>query len=75
MQKAERELIEEKFKGVHALLQANFDVVNSELAHIKEQTTKTNGRLTCVEAETRVVRFFSKKPIYLILTQIRFRRK
>lgn len=67
MQKAERELIEEKFKGIYALIQSNFDVVNTELRHIKEQTTKTNGRVTCLEGETKVVRFFYKKPIFLAL--------
>lgn len=48
----QKELIETKFDGVHALIQSNFDVMNIELRYIKEQVTKTNGRVTKLEEES-----------------------
>jgi len=50
------ELIEEKIKGVYAIIQANADIqheVNSKmlksLDRIETQVTKTNGRVNCLE--------------------------
>jgi len=45
----QKELIEEKFKGVHALIQANFDVISVDLDYIKRAVDKTNGRVTSLE--------------------------
>lgn len=70
MQKAERELLEEKFKGVYLHQQANFDLMNEKLQQIHAQTLLTNGRLTKAEKETRVIRFFESKPIYFFLILI-----
>lgn len=56
MTQDERALMEEKFKGVIALIQANGDVQNikfekifDKLDSIETQTTKTNGRVTKLE--------------------------
>jgi len=56
MTQEQKELIEEKFKGVHALIQANADIqheVNENivktLKRIEVQTTKTNGRVNSLE--------------------------
>ncbi|HLE06783.1 MAG TPA: hypothetical protein VI790_05485 [Candidatus Nanoarchaeia archaeon] len=67
MKPEERELIEEKFKGVYLHQESNFNLINEKLSHILEQTTKTNGRVTNLELETKTLRFFSKKPVYIIL--------
>ena len=49
MTKDERELIDEKFRGIATLLNANFINVNERLDRIETQTTKTNGRVTSLE--------------------------
>lgn len=49
MTKLERELIEEKFKGVYQHQEANFTLINQKLESILVQTTKTNGRVTNLE--------------------------
>ena len=45
----QKELIEEKFKGVYLHQQAGFDLINQKLIQILEQTTKTNGRVNTLE--------------------------
>jgi len=45
----QKELIEEKFKGVYLHQQAEFDLLNSKLDMIYEQAKKTNGRVTALE--------------------------
>lgn len=52
----QKELINEKFKGVYALIQANSDIQNEvnnnimeTLNRIEAQTTKTNGRVGALE--------------------------
>lgn len=45
MKLEERELIEEKFKGVYLHQESNFNLINERLLHILEQTTKTNGKV------------------------------
>ncbi|HAN19617.1 MAG: hypothetical protein A2X13_14745 [Bacteroidetes bacterium GWC2_33_15] len=67
MKQEERELIEEKFRGVYLHQENNFNLINEKLSHILEQTTKTNGRVTVLECETKSVRFFSKKPLFFVL--------
>jgi len=47
--KDERELFEEKFRGIISLMNAQFDNVNDKLERIEGQTIKTNGRVTVLE--------------------------
>lgn len=56
MSKQELELMEEKFKGLTSLMNAHFenledwkDDMKQDIAEIKVQTTKTNGRVTELE--------------------------
>ena len=72
MQKAERELIEEKFKGVYLHQQANFDLIGEKLEQIHQQTLLTNGRVTKLESQTKVIRFFEQKPFFFILIVLGF---
>ena len=67
MQKPERELIEEKFKGVYLHQQSNFDLINQKLEQIHKQTLKTNGRVTAIEEQTKISRFLESKPVFLLL--------
>ncbi len=46
----QKELIEEKFKGVYLHQEVNFTSISETLARIETQTTKTNGRVTELEA-------------------------
>ena len=46
----QRELIEEKFKGVYLHQEVNFNSIAEILARIEQQTIKTNGRVTDLEA-------------------------
>lgn len=41
----ERELFEEKFKGLERLMTTKFDNLEEKLERIETQTTKTNGRV------------------------------
>lgn len=49
MTKDEKELIDEKFKGLHTLLNARFENIDDRLDRIETQTTKTNGRVNELE--------------------------
>lgn len=49
MTKDERELIEEKFKFLHLQLDSDMTLIGKDLTFIKEQTTKTNNRVTHLE--------------------------
>lgn len=49
MSKQELELIEEKFRGMAALMNAHFENLEDRLERIEEQTKKTNGRVTASE--------------------------
>lgn len=67
MTKLERELIEEKFTGMNARIEANFDVVHDSLKQIVTQQKIANNRTGRLERQTEVVRFFTKYPKLLIL--------
>lgn len=52
----QKELIQEQFKGVYAMIQANADLqhevthsIKEQLNRIESQTIKTNGRVNCLE--------------------------
>lgn len=45
----EKELLDEKFKGLTVLMNAHFDNVDDRLKAIEEQTKKTNGRVNELE--------------------------
>lgn len=69
MQLAEKQLIEEKFKGVIALITSSNDINSiqhqeliAQQNKILEQVLITNGRVTKLEKETRTVRYFSDNP-------------
>ena len=49
MSKQEIELMDEKFKGLTTLMNAQFTNIHERLDEIKEQTLKTNGRVTELE--------------------------
>jgi hypothetical protein len=68
MNAGDKELIEEKFKGVYLHQTANFDSISNKLEQILEQTKLTNGRVTKLEVQLRVVRFFSTNPKITLLT-------
>jgi DNA integrity scanning protein DisA with diadenylate cyclase activity len=45
------QLFDEKLKGIHVKMDAEFSVLNLQLSQIKEQTTKTNNRVTHIEED------------------------
>ena len=67
MNTLDRELIEEKIKGVHSLIGANFDVVNDKLESINVHLKASNNRTSKLERQTEIVRFFTKYPKLFIL--------
>jgi len=46
----QKELIEEKFRGVYLHQEVNFTSIAETLSRIEAQTIKTNGRVTELEA-------------------------
>lgn len=62
MNKDDKELISEKFKGVYLHQQSNFDLISEKLEQIHKQTLLTNGRITIVEKQTKVIRFLESNP-------------
>lgn len=69
MRAEEKELINEKFSGVHSLLIAQSDVLHAELNEIKttikavhDETKRTNGRVTSIENDIKVTRFMETHP-------------
>ena len=67
MQKAERELIEEKFKGVYLHQNTNFDSISDKLELIYKQTLLTNSRVSSFEKQTKVTRFLETHPKIALL--------
>ena len=62
MTNEERELLEEKFKGVHLTIQSEMNILNGRMSNqdtkldfIKEQTLKTNSRVTHLEEKVEGV--------------------
>lgn len=53
MTSSEKELIDEKFKGLYTLLHARFENLEEKLERIETQTIKTNGRVTELESKER----------------------
>ena len=54
MTQDEKDLINEKIGGLSSLINAQFINVHERLDEIKEQTTKTNGRVTELERDLLV---------------------
>jgi len=50
------QLFDEKLRGIHVKIDAEFTVVNSELKQIKEQVTKTNSRVNHLEDDVKDIR-------------------
>lgn len=48
-------LFDEKLRGIHIKIDAEFTVVNSELRQIKEQTIKTNSRVNHLEDDVKAL--------------------
>ena len=68
-----RRIIEDKLTGFHATIKAQNDMNNSqheeimkELRSVQKKQDTTNGRITKVEKETRLVRYLTKKPLLFI---------
>lgn len=66
MNKIDRELIDEMMKGIRAEIKAKDDIIMLRLGQILEQTTKTNGRVSNIEAETAIWRWFERHPARFI---------
>lgn len=49
MTQPEKDLIDEKFRGIASLMNAHFENVDEKLERIENQTVKTNGRVTELE--------------------------
>ena len=67
MNKEDREILDLKFSGLKAEIMANHDLQMVKLETIYKQALKTNGRVTELEKETRIIRIFERKPILLVL--------
>lgn len=62
MNPVDKELIEEKLKNVRSEIKNNHTEVKLLLEKILEQATRTNGRVTVLETETRFVRNLTRYP-------------
>lgn len=65
-------LIEEIVKRIEDRISNNDESINRRLQQILEQTTKTNGRVSKIEQETAIGRWFERKPVRFILILIIF---
>lgn len=73
MQQSEKQLIDEKFRGVYSRLDANNELIHQQLKQLidlqektHEQALKTNGRVTSLEKQTLVIRWITEKPFRFI---------
>jgi len=62
MNKDDRCLIDEMLKGVRAEIKAKDDIIMMKLEQILAETRKTNGRVTALEEQTSIVRWFERNP-------------
>jgi predicted nuclease with TOPRIM domain len=70
MQKEERELIQEKFKGVYLHQESNFNLINEKLEQIYKQTSLTNSRVNKLEdkmSKLKLIEIMYDKPLLLII--------
>lgn len=67
MTKEERELINQQFATLRAEIRGENEVIMLMLAQIKVQTEKTNGRVTKLEEQTAIGRWFERNPKRFIL--------
>ena len=51
--KAEKEVIDQKFKGVQIKMDSEFGIINMSLEKILEQTTRHNNRMTKAEGRLK----------------------
>ena len=68
----DKQLIDEMMKGIRAEIRSNYELQRIQLNQILEQTKKTNGRVTKIELETGIGRWFERKPIRFTLLFIFF---
>ena len=68
-----RKIIEDKLTGIHATMKAQNDINNAqhseimkEIREVKEKQNLTNGNVTKLQKETRVVRYLQKKPLLFL---------
>jgi len=68
-----RRIIEDKLTGFHATMKAQNDINNAqhneimkEIRKVKEKQDLTNGNVTKLQRETRVVRYLQKKPLLFL---------
>ena len=47
-----RLFLNEKFKGIHASMDAQFNMVNDDLTEIKSHLEKQNGSIACLQKES-----------------------
>lgn len=62
-----KEILHDYISGVIAKQEAKEDIISFKLDRIEIQTTKTNGRVTCLEENTRFWTWFTCRPIRLLL--------
>lgn len=71
---SDKELIDEMVRGLRAEIRANNDIIMLQLGQIIDQTTKTNSRVTKLEDETGIGRWFERKPkrFFILLIIVAF---
>ena len=62
MNQTEKDLINEKFRGVYSRLDANDESIHNKLDLIWEEVKETNLRVTKLEDETAFWRWMQRKP-------------
>jgi hypothetical protein len=68
----DKQLIDEMIRGIRAEISSRDEVIMLHLTQILEQTKKTNGRVSKLELETGISRWFERKPIRFTLFVIFF---